>query len=88
MSGSFARYVPTDSVFTLRMQSCAERREKTCKRGVQVHSVLFRETNTESAGLMNSTWTRKFDGYTSIYGVCWSWSYTRKYNGLGLAVSL
>jgi hypothetical protein len=37
-----------------RMQSCAERREKTWKREVQVHGVLFRETDTESAGLMNS----------------------------------
>jgi adenylyl- and sulfurtransferase ThiI len=36
------------------MQSCAERREKPWKRGVQVHGVLFRETDTESAGLMNS----------------------------------
>jgi hypothetical protein len=57
------------------MQSCAERREKTWKRGVQVHGVLFRETDTESAELMNSARARKFDGYTSIYGVCWSWSY-------------
>jgi hypothetical protein len=56
------------------MQSCAERREKTWKRGVQVHDVFFRETDTESAGLMNSARPRKFDGYTSIYGVCWSWS--------------
>jgi hypothetical protein len=36
------------------MQSCAEKREKTWKRGVQVHGVLFRETDTESAGLINS----------------------------------
>jgi hypothetical protein len=56
------------------MQSCAERREKTWKSGVQVHGVLFRESDTESAGLMNSVRSRKFDGYTSIYGVCWSWS--------------
>jgi hypothetical protein len=75
MNGSFARCVPTDSVFTLpiRMhadceswvprahafnctipQTCAERREKTWGRGVQVHDVLFRETDIESAGLMNS----------------------------------
>jgi hypothetical protein len=32
--------------------------------------VLFRETDTESAGLMNSARARKFDGYTSIYGGC------------------
>jgi hypothetical protein len=32
------------------MQSCAERREKPWKRGVQVHGVCFAETDAEAAG--------------------------------------
>jgi hypothetical protein len=36
------------------MQSCAERREKPWKRGVQVHGVCFAETDAEVAGERNS----------------------------------
>jgi hypothetical protein len=97
MSGSFARCIPTDTVFTLpiRMhadcdswvpraqtfnctisQTCAERREKTWGRGLQIHDVLFRERDTESAGLMNSVLRSAKRRWVAAYGGCWSWSDT------------
>jgi hypothetical protein len=36
------------------MQSSAERREKSWKKGVQVHGVCFAETDVEAAGERNS----------------------------------
>jgi hypothetical protein len=36
------------------MQSCAERREKPWKRGVQVHDVCFAKTDAEATGERNS----------------------------------
>jgi hypothetical protein len=48
-------WVPRAQAFNCTVvQTCAERREKTWGRGASVHGVLFRETDTESAGLMNS----------------------------------
>jgi hypothetical protein len=51
------------------------RGEKTWGRGVQIHSVLFRERDTESAGLMNSVLRSAKKRYGVVYGGCWSWSY-------------
>jgi hypothetical protein len=45
------------------MQSCAERREKPWKRGVQVHVVCFAETDAEAAGERNSDLERVKKGY-------------------------
>jgi hypothetical protein len=51
------------------MQSATERREKPWKRGVQVQSVRFRETDAETAGLMNSVLRCAKKGYGAAYGV-------------------
>jgi hypothetical protein len=51
------------------MQSAAERREKPWKREVQVQGVCFRETDAETAGLMNSVLRCAKKGYGATYGV-------------------
>jgi hypothetical protein len=51
------------------MQSAAERREKPWKRGVQVQGVRFRETDAETAGLMNSVLRCAKKGYGAACGV-------------------
>jgi hypothetical protein len=51
------------------MQSAAERREKPWKREVQVQGVRFRETDAETAGLMNSVLCCAKKGYGATCGV-------------------
>ena len=51
------------------MQSAAERREKPWKRRVQVQGVRFRETDAETAGLMNSVLRCAKKGYGAACGV-------------------
>jgi hypothetical protein len=51
------------------MQSAAERGEKPWKRGVQVQGVRFRETDVETAGLMNSVLRCAKNGYGAACGV-------------------
>jgi hypothetical protein len=55
MHADYDSWVPQAHAFNCTIShTCAERREKTWGRKVQIHDMLFREKDTESAELMNS----------------------------------
>ena len=60
----------------LRLVRRGERRrgEGECK----YTACFFRETDTESAGLMNSVLRSAKRRWGAAYGGCWSWSYSSK----------
>jgi hypothetical protein len=75
MHADYDSWVPRAQAFNCTIsQTCAERREKTWRRGASVHGVLFRVTDTESAGLINSVLRSAKRRYGATYGGCWSWS--------------
>ena len=52
----------------------ARMRENTREKGAPTPAPFFAELFAVPAGAVNSTWARIFDGYTALYGDCWSWS--------------
>jgi hypothetical protein len=52
----------------------ARMRENTREKGAPTPAPFFPSLFAVPAGDVNSAWARKFDGYTAIYGGCWSWS--------------
>ena len=53
----------------------ARMRENTREKGAPTPAPFFAELFAVPAGAVNSTRARIFDGYTALYGDCWSWSY-------------
>jgi hypothetical protein len=52
----------------------ARMRENTREKGAPTPAPFFAELFAVPAGAVNSAWARIFDGYTALYGDCWSWS--------------
>jgi hypothetical protein len=53
----------------------ARMRENTREKGAPTPAPFFAELFAVPAGAVNSARARIFDGYTALYGDCWSWSY-------------
>ena len=52
----------------------ARMRENTREKGAPTPAPFFAELFAVPAGAVNSARARIFDGYTALYGDCWSWS--------------